>query len=210
MSINWYGEGCFRIQAGSLDLLIDPFEAKGGLTPPRFRHNVLLETLRAAHGLESFGEQKGEEGVVRIHSAGEYDVMGLEIRGFQLVSESTDTFTKIAYVFKLEDIKFGILGHISNPLEPDTLEAFVKTDILMIPAGGSPFLPLEEAAKLIKKIEPKIVIPTFFKIPDLKRDAGDVKEFLKAVGYEATTEEKLSIKARDLSEAKTKVMILKA
>ena len=88
---------------------------------------------------------------------------------------------------------------------PVTIEA---GDILFIPAGGSPYLNQEAAAKLIKQINPKIVVPALFKIPGLKTKVGDINEFLEELSQKSEPQEKLVIKKKELP-AKTQVMALK-
>lgn len=208
MTINWYGEGCFRIVSGEADILVDPFEAKIGLTPPRFHPTFVIKTLSDAASLTDPFEER-EEGVLSVKSGGEYDLNGVEVRGFNILGESTDKFVKTVYTLNVEEIKIGLLGHLSQSLEPDIAEVFTDTDILIIPAGGKPFMAADEAAKLVRKLEPKIVVPAFFRVPDLKREAGDVKDFLKALGMEANAEEKLTLKKKELADIKIKAVVLK-
>jgi hypothetical protein len=79
---------------------------------------------------------------------------------------------------------------------------------LIIPGGGKPFIDQSAAAKLIRQIEPKIVIPSFIKTPGLKRTAANESELLKELGQKAEPVEKLSIKKKDLSD-KMSVVVLK-
>ncbi|MFA4827569.1 MAG: hypothetical protein WC596_04990, partial [Candidatus Shapirobacteria bacterium] len=81
---------------------------------------------------------------------------------------------------------------------------------LVIPAGGEPFLDQKIAVKLIKQIQPKIVIPTFYKVPGLKRKADDIKKFLEEIDAPKVEKiDKLVIKKKDIEEIKpTKVVVL--
>jgi L-ascorbate metabolism protein UlaG (beta-lactamase superfamily) len=104
------------------------------------------------------------------------------------------------------------LGHISGALPTDTSGHFEEVDILFIPAGGKPFLEQKAAAKLIKQIKPKIVIPSFYKVPGLKRQTVDLKTFLEECGLagRAETQEKLTVKKKDFGEIKkAKLVALK-
>lgn len=208
MIINWYGESCFRVQSGDLDILIDPFESEVGLTPPRFKASLIIKTLTKAELLSS--EQKRESLV--LGGAGDYEVGGVEIRGFQ-ASGSDEEFIKTVYILNLEGFRIGLLGHLSTSLEADVEDALAGSDILIIPAGGKPLLEPAEAAKLVKKLEAKIIIPSLFKVPGLKRNALDIKEFVKILGFDFDSptggQEKLVIKKKDLTNAKPKIIILK-
>ena len=151
---------------------------------------------------------------LEIIGPGEYNINGTDVSGFQLIKESPKSFFKTAYSLKLENINLCFLGHISEIPEPTVLEHLGEPDIIFIPAGGAPFVDLKSAVKIIKQFQPKIVIPSFFKVPSLKRKAGDIKDFLQELNgaKEKTGEavEKLTIKRKNLAEIKkTQIAVLK-
>ena len=206
MIITFYGEGCFKIsardgQSGETTILTDPFASSSGLTPPRFKSDIILKTLTA---LPLTGQS--------IYGPGEYNIKGADIIGLGLTEESSEKFIKTVYLAKLEDLKLCFLGHISKTPNPDIMKHLEEIDVLFIPAGGKPFLEQKLAIQIIKDIGPKIVIPSFYKLPGLKRPAGDLKIFLEEINHGATSQaqEKLTIKKKDLvSIKKTEVIALK-
>lgn len=203
MIINWYGEGCFKVQTGGLTLLTDP-EVGPNLISPRGKFDVVLKTLTA------WPAPKDEEERKILFGAGEYEIQGLEISGFALLKESTDKFFKTIYLVKAEGLTLCFLGHLSDYPEPEVLEKLKDIDLLFIPAGGKPFLEQELAAKLIKQLDAKIIIASFFKIPGLKRSSDDAKEFAKEIGQKIEPEEKLVIKKKEVVEQKSlKLIVLK-
>ncbi len=210
MVITFYGEGCFKIQSGEFSVLTDPFDAQTGLTPPRFKANLILKTITSI----SYFEKKDSVSASEIVGPGEYNIDAADVSGFQLAKESSKSFFKTAYSLKIEDINLCFLGHISEIPEPTVLEHLGEPDIIFLPAGGAPFIDLKLAVKIIKQFQPRIVIPSFFKIPSLKRKAGDIKDFLEELNgaNEKTGEaaEKLTIKRKDLAEIKkTQITVLK-
>ncbi len=203
MTINWYGEGCFRIQFKEAAILTDPLDANlSGLKAPRIKADIIIKTLI---GLPPEQMPKGEEFL--IYTAGEYEIKNIFIKGKTITGESGEKFLKTIYLIEAEDLKILNLGHLSNPLDPK-LFADEEIDVLVIPAGGEPFLDIKESAKLINQLEPKIVIPSFYKITGLKRKAGELKDFLKEFGVSAEPLEKLNIRKKDLTE-ETKFIALK-
>ncbi len=207
MIINWYGEGCFKVQTGGLTLITDPFDSSIGLTPPRGKNNILLKTL-TPWPLKSDEAKNEEEKEVR--GAGEYEIQGITIQGFSLPKDSSDKFLKTAYKVTAENISLGFLGHLSEELPTEALEGLKDSDILFIPAGGKPFLDSEKAAKLIKQLEPKMVVGSFFKVPKLKRKAGDWKDLAEEIGQKPEILDKLSVRKKDLAEQKkTSMAVLK-
>ncbi len=198
MVITFYGEGCFKIQSKETTILTDPFASSSGLTTPRFKSDIIIKTLTA---LPFINQPTPQEPSQQIIGPGEYNIKDADIIGFGLIEESAEKFIKTIYLVKIEDIKLCFLGHISKTPEPNIMKYLEEIDILFIPAGGKPFLEQKLAAQIAKDIEPKIVIPSFYKLPGMKRPAGDLKIFLEEINHAkagAQTQEKLTIKKKDL------------
>lgn len=210
MIINFYGEGCFKLQEGDTSILIDPIDSSSGLSAPKsaFATIVLKTLLEPPKPGEELPE--GEKDKKIISGAGEYEIKGITINGWPLLKDSSDKYIKNVFQIKWGDLTFGVLGHISEFNEPEILEELGEVDVLFIPGGGKPFLAQASAAKLVRQINPKVVVPSFFKLPGLKRKADPVDAFLKELGMKnKEPQEKLSIKKKDLSE-KTEVVVLSA
>lgn len=207
MIINWYGEGCFKIQTGGLTLLTDPFESGTGLTPARGKTEIILKTLTAWPLTEQSTRQ--EEGQT-IRGAGEYEIQGIAVRGVFLPKESSEKFFKTAYKVIAENIRLVFLGHISEAITPEATEELRDADILFLPAGGKPFIDQEAGVKLVKQLNPKLAVASFFKIPGLKRPSADWKDFADELGQKPEVSEKITIRKKELSEQKsTKLVVLK-
>ncbi len=188
MVINWYGEGCFKVASGPLTLVSDPFESGIGLTPPRFKTDLVLKT----GGYGAYASEKDAETRL-VSGPGEYEVKGIEISGFP-------SGVGAVYMVRMEDMRLVFLGGLVGELSADVQEQLIGAHILFVPAGGSPQLEAKDVATLIKKLEPKIVIASFFKIPELKRNAEDLKELEKAMGQKFEVVDKLTIKVKEIGE----------
>ena len=209
MIITFYGEGCFKIQSGETTLLTDPFDNKSGLTPPRIKPDILIKTITPFPITDQILTQETGKS---IYGPGEYNIKEADIYGFLLPKESEESFFKTVYSVKIEGISLCFLGHISQNPEPSFLEHLGSVDILFIPAGGEPFIDQKSAIKLIKQIEPKIIVPSFFKLPGLKRQSSDIKIFLEEFNHNQKTDpqEKLSIKKKEFNEIKSaQIIVLK-
>lgn len=188
MVLNYFGNGCFRLQSGETSILVDPENN-------RLKADVTLKTLIATDGAAA-GDA---ESATAIPFAGEYEVKGIEVLGFQIKGESTEKFVKTAYAVLWEDMKFVFLGHLSKPLDAAMMEEFSEPDVLFLPVGGGHFLEPEVAAKIAKQLEARIIVPSFFKNPD---------EFLKALGKKAETAEKFVFKQKDIMTDKGRPIVL--
>jgi len=189
MIVTYFGNGCFRLQSGDTAILVDSENN-------RLKADVALKTLAST----------AREGLVEELSAGtmvfpgEYEMKGISIVGFPVAEESTEKFLKTAYSVIWEEMKFAFLGHCSHPLQASLMEEFFEADVLFLPAGGGHFLEPSIAAKIVKQLEAKIVIPSFIKDP---------AEFLKALGKKADPVEKFVFKKKDISGDKERPVILK-
>ncbi|HEY4523965.1 MAG TPA: MBL fold metallo-hydrolase [Candidatus Paceibacterota bacterium] len=187
MIITYHGEGCFKIQSGNQSVVIDPLN-------DRMKPDVILKT--AVPFPDEIPDGK------TITGPGEYEIDGIEIKGIQLVKESTGKLIKTAYLVTLEEIKLGFLGEAFEVPDAETLSFLGDAEILFLPTGEKPYLKPEEAARVVKQIEPNIVIPSFYKSP---------KDFLEEMGQKAEPQEKLTIKKKEIIELgeSTKVICLK-
>jgi L-ascorbate metabolism protein UlaG (beta-lactamase superfamily) len=213
MTINWYGEGCFKIVENGVTITTDPVESFTGLSAPRFKTDVVLRTIMnpllpedskpVAQNIST-----GTDGeTVVIAGPGEYEVKGIQITGWPLMKSSGKDTLRSIFRIKTDDMTVGLLGHLAEFNEPEILEELGNIDILIIPAGGEPFIKQEAAAKLVRQIEPRIVIPSFYKVTGLKRKSDDVSDFLKEVGLKAEPVEKFSAKHKELSEKMQAVVL---
>jgi L-ascorbate metabolism protein UlaG (beta-lactamase superfamily) len=189
MVINFFGNGCFRLQSGETSILLNPENN-------RLKADVVLKTI-APTDTEALVEVVESP---TISFPGEYEVKGIEIVGFPIVSESTEKFLKTAYSVTWEEMKFVFLGHLSQPIDAKLTEEFSDPDILILPVGGGHFLEPDVAAKIAKQLEARIIIPSFYKNPD---------EFLKAIGKKGEAVEKFVFKSKDISSDKGRPIILK-
>ncbi len=196
MVILWYGEGCFKIQNGDRVILTDPPEKSSGLTAPRVQSDILVRTLAPWPFEEEVRD--GET----VYGAGEYDIQDITVRGFQLHEESGASFIKTAYVITWDDVRIGLAGHISGMLPPAVAENFEELDVLIAPAGGNPFIEQDALVRMVKQLNPKIFIPSFYKIPGLKRHAGDAHPVLEAFNGEASAQDKFVFKKKDIVDIK--------
>lgn len=196
MVINYFGNGCFRLQSGDTSVLVNPENN-------RLKADVTLKTLAATDGSGAgpAADADGKANEVVIPFAGEYEEKEVEIVGYPIPEESTEKFLKTAYTVTWEGMKLVFLGHLSKPIDATLMEEFSEPDVLFLPVGGGHFLEPDVAAKIAKHLEARIVIPSFYKDPSA---------FLKASGKKGEEMEKFVFKPKDISGDKGRIVILKA
>ncbi len=116
-------------------------------------------------------------------------------------------------MFKIigDDIRLVVLGHIHPDLSDSQVEALDTVDVLLVPVGGNGYtLDAIGAAKIIKKIEPKLIIPTHFEDKAVKYEVPQtpLEEALKIIAIEPReTAPKIKLKAGELAEM-TQLIVL--
>ena len=213
MVISWYGQSCFKIQSGELVLVSDPYHKDIGLTPPRFKADILVVTHEH---MDHNNIETIPEGAFVIKGPGEYEVKNVAITGiatFHDDKKGKERGPNTCYVIEMEDIKIGHLGDFGEAeMRPETLEALGEIDILLIPVGGTYTIDAEIAAVVVNAIEPKIVIPMHYAIPGIKVKLEGVSMFLKEMGVKnGEAMDRLTIKKKDLADENksTKTIVLK-
>ena len=144
-------------------------------------------------------EAPEEEGLFWIENAGEYEIGGVRIEGWNAGHEKESMIS--AYRITIEEIEVGVIGPIATNPSSEVIEGLGEVDILILPAGGGTLLDVEDAVKLARQIEPGIVIPY---------DKGEPKRFFAELGQAPKPEEKLVIKKKEITPGKIQGVWLKA
>lgn len=212
MVIQWLGQACFKIQSGELVIVIDPFGKEIGLTPPRFRADIVL--VSHAHFDHSNSSSLAGDPFI-VTEPGEYETKGVYMRGiktFHDAQEGRERGLNTAFAIDLEGIKIFHLGDFGeSEMRDETVEEAGDVDVLLIPVGGVYTIDGEEAARIVNQIEPRFVIPMHYKIPGLSVKIEGPDAFLKEMGAsKLEVSDRFTIKKKDIGDGgKTEVALLK-
>ena len=112
----------------------------------------------------------------------------------------------------IEKVSLINLGTLDRHMSDAELQEIEKTnvDVLFIPVGGSPSLSAEQAVKLITTLEPGMIIPIHFDLPNLKTKLASVDNFVKEIGLKPVREKKVIIKQGRIPKEDTEIVILSA
>lgn len=206
MEIEYCGANCFRVTTKKASFAFDDNLAELGLKPITKAGDVAL--FSGPHS------QPAVETKLVIDQPGEYEVSDVSIQGVAARAHTDEADQLSVVMFKLmaEDIRLAAVGHIYPELSDEQLEALGTVDVLLIPVGGSGYtLDGIGALKVIKKIEPKIVIPTHYADSKLKYPVPQqaLEEVIKNLAMEPRERlPKLKLKVADLSTEGTQLLIL--
>lgn len=204
MTITWFGQACFRIEAKEGSILIDPFAKEIGLKPPKIKDDLVLVTHEHMDH-NAVGEANPEAFIIR--NPGEYENHGIAIRGIQTYhdnKEGVERGPNTVYTIKTEEMVLCHLGDLGHTLTDQQVEDIGDVDILMIPVGGVYTIDAKTAVEVINQIEPKIVIPMHYKLPGLGVGLEGSEKFVKELGLtpEKTDKYKISKKLLPMEEMK--------
>jgi L-ascorbate metabolism protein UlaG (beta-lactamase superfamily) len=216
MIIQYYGHSCFKLTtkpAGrgkeDVNLFLDPFDKTIGLRPPQGQADVVLVS-HDHHDHNNVSALKGEPYVIDI--PGEYSAKGINIIGIESFHDNkggTERGGNTIYILETEDLHICHLGDLGSELSEKQLEKINGVDILMIPIGGNYTIDAKIAIDIIKKIEPKIVIPMHYKIKGSTAEVNDEKKFCSEMGNCPKEKvSKINIKKKDLEDKTTQVVLM--
>lgn len=199
MEIQFYGANCIRLTTKKASIVVDDNLSELGLKSVVKPSDIVLYT----------SDQKGRSGLpnsVVIDSPGEYEVSDTSMQGVAARAHMDEEKQKSATMFKVigDDIRVVVTGHVYPELSDEQLEALGTVDVLIIPVGGNGYtLDGIGALKLIKKIEPKIIIPTHFADGNVKYPVPQqpLEEALKGLAMEPKeTVPKLKVKPGEMGD----------
>jgi L-ascorbate metabolism protein UlaG (beta-lactamase superfamily) len=159
------------------------------------------------------GAHGGISGARLFDSPGEYEVADISVIGIGARAHIEEEGHLSATMFKLVVGELSVLftGHVYPELSESQLEAIGTIDLLVVPVGGNGYtVDPAGALKLIKDIEPKLVIPTHYADKALKYPVPqqELANALKELAMEPKeTVTKLRLKPTELSDV-TQLIIL--
>lgn len=192
--IEYKGGNTVLISTKKAVIVADPKLSVVGLKDVVIKDAIELAT-------ESRFATNGQDAKLLIEGPGEYGVAEFDIHGIavqrHLDSEDQEK-TSTMYRLEIGDVRIGLIGNIYENLSDDQLEALGVLDILIIPVGGNGYtLDATGAANLVRKIDPKVVIPVHYADKALTYEvAQDTLDlFTKELGVQVEQAVKYKVKS---------------
>lgn len=180
MELQFFGANCLRLSTKKAEIVVDDNLEKLGLKTVTKPSDISLRTSSRvpAHPV-----------AFAVDMPGEYEVSGIIIQGIAARAhmDKDDEQSSVIYTLNAGDIKVAVVGHIFPSLSEQQLDQIGLVDVAVIPVGNSGYtMDGQGAAKLIKLLEPRIVIPSHYGDKAVKYEVPQVElaESLKAMGME--------------------------
>lgn len=206
MDIQYYGANCIILTAArGVRVVVDDNLADLGAKSVTKPGDIVL--FGGAHGLP------GVETKLLIDGPGEYEVSDISVYGIPARAHMDEENQRTATMYKLltKELSIFIPGHIYPDLSDDQLETIGMVDVMFVPVGGNGYtLDPVGALKVIKKIEPKLIIPTHYAMSGINYAVPqqELSQVLHEMSMEPKeTTAKLKVKAADLPDL-TQMIVL--
>lgn len=207
MDIQFYGANCITVTIKGARIVIDDnLEELGGKSITKADDIVLFT-----------GPHKDDapSGRLMFDSPGEFEVADTSIVGIpERLHIDEDGLRSTMFKISAGDLSVLIVGNVYPNVNEDQLERIGLVDVMVVPVGGSGYTldPLG-ALKLIKEIEPKLIIPTHYAIAGINYPVAqtDLQTALKELGMESREQAgKLKLKPSDITDVAQLVVLEKS
>ncbi|MEI7632481.1 MAG: MBL fold metallo-hydrolase [bacterium] len=207
MEIEYFGANCIKLTSKKASVVIDDNLAHIGGKSITRDNDVVVSTQDVLAVTES------KE--LKITAAGEFEVMGMSVKGVQARAHTDQPGERTAtmYKFMADDTHVLVVGHVYPELDDTQLEAIGRVDVMVVPVGGNGFTldPLG-ALKLIRKIEPSVVVPTQYNVEGLKYEvpALSLEEAMQSLAMQPKeTVQKLKTKGLE-TDGQTSLIVVQS
>ncbi|HEY4427943.1 MAG TPA: MBL fold metallo-hydrolase [Solirubrobacteraceae bacterium] len=177
MQVQWYGQSAFRLSSSDATVAIDPFGDLSGLTGHGLRFEYpAIEGLAAdlllithEHQDHNAVEVVGGEPTVVRSTAGRLDSPVGEI--IAVASEhdeaaGTERGPNTIFVFEMDGIRVAHFGDFGQrELRDEQAAALGDVDLLFVPVGAGPTVGAAQAAAIVERLSPRLVVPMHYRTP---------------------------------------------
>ena len=211
MTISWQGLSCFEITAkgaaGEATVVFDPYDNSTGLRFPRTLEAQVACMSHDASDANNLAAVTGNPFLIK--SPGEYEIRDIFFYAFSAPLAAAPAANHMIIRLEAEEMNLAHLGALDRELSASEMEKMQNIDILMIPVGGGRVLDAKKAETVISQIEPRVIIPMTYDLPNQKEKFAAVEDFCKALRVFRKEEmNKYKAARKDLPEEDTLIVVL--
>jgi len=216
MTITYHGHSCFKLKGKNGLVATDPFDEYVGFKMPAMSTDIVT----ISHDHKDHNQVNKVKGTSKrevpfvINHAGEYEVGGISVFGVQTyhdTAQGADRGENIVFTILIDQVRICHLGDLGHMLTEEHLAKIGMVDVLLIPVGGVYTIGPEDAIKVIRMLEPSIVVPMHYKTSahaeQVFGDLATVDDFVKVFGAEPEIVDKLNIERDRLPEERQLVVL---
>lgn len=209
MTITYHGHSTFKLKGKRGTVVTDPYNKSVGFELPTMSADIVT----VSHEHDDHNNADAVRGTSRrdqpfvIRKPGEYEVGGISVFGVGAYHDShkgEERGASTIYTILLDELRVCHLGDLGHELTQQHIDAIGVVDVLLIPVGGKYTITAGQAVKVIRSLEPSIVIPMHYKTEAHDQATyGEMttqEDFLKEYGVDVQPEAKLEVEYGRLPE----------
>ena len=206
--LEYNGGNCVVISTKNIRLVTDPKLSV-----------VALKDMQVKDAVEVVTEPRfmvgSSEARLVIDGPGEYEIGDFSIRGISPVNHVDIGPTgEVSNIYRVEvnDVRIALLGNITDSLSEDQLESIGVVDMAIMPIGGGGYtLSPEKAARIIRQLDPKVVIPVHYAGDGITYEApqGTLSDFVRELSAPLETVDKYKVKSAAVLPASLTIIEVK-
>jgi L-ascorbate metabolism protein UlaG (beta-lactamase superfamily) len=183
MKIKWLGHSCFLLTSSDgVRLVTDPFNEQVGYKVPA----VEADIVTTSHDHYDHNYVQALKGNFKhINKPGRYSERGVGIVGiptFHDEAKGSKRGQNIIFKFSIDGINVCHCGDLGHVLTAEQAKELGPVDVLLVPVGGFYTIDHNEAAAVIKTLQPAVIIPMHFKTAVMDFPIAGVDKFLDRMG----------------------------
>lgn len=185
MVICWEGHACFQIRGAGVRIVTDPYTpAVAGLSPLRDPADIVIMSSDDDDFHSDAADVPGSPVVLNAleiaRSGGSWEARGIRFDATETkesLIHKKNPGDNAMYAFTLDGVRVAHMGDIGNPLTAEQLAFLRGTDVLLALTGGPVTIELDDLDAALRAIQPRIVIPMHYRIPNLKLNILPLEAF---------------------------------
>jgi len=213
ISITWHGISCFKIKSkvhiDDVSIITDPYDASSGLRVPRTLMADIVTSSKndpLHNNVSAVKSNRADKDIFVIKSPGEYEVSDVFVYGVTGPEDKKDA--NIIFRFEIGGFSLAHLGDLNYEPTGKEVEAIGDVDILFVPVSS--IMDTKKIISVVSAIDPQIVVPMNYEIPNLKTKAEPVDKLLKELGVkDMETVKSLKLSKKEFGEEMRVVVIEK-
>ena len=166
MLISYHGHSEFLIQTASgLRILTDPFDP--AIPFPFHKTDADIVTVsHAHHDHEHLDKVDGHPQVIReggVHQPHN----GVKVTGLPSWHDNVQGAKRgpnTIYLIQVDGLRLAHLGDLGDMPDEKVLEALEFLDLVFVPVGGTYTIDAKQAAELMARIKPRIIVPMHYRL----------------------------------------------
>jgi hypothetical protein len=164
-------------------VVTDPYDHSSvGFEPLKLRGEIVT----ISHDAPGHNFVKSVKGHSRVITGpGEFEIGGVFITAVQTNRKSKRSANEprnTLYVFDYAGITVAHLGDLQRVPSQTEIESLGGVNVVLVPVGGGQSLNAAKAAEIVSLLEPGIVIPMHYQVPESKLKLDPLSRFLKEMG----------------------------